>query len=327
MMCRQRGVALILVLVIVAMAAVLATAHLTRQQQAISRAAYQLFTDQGYFYALAAEEWAMVVLERDFKENPVDSLDEGWAFELPFINVEGGVLSGRLVDAQARWNVNNLLADGKVDNVERARFQAMLDSLRLPGGLVEAAIDWLDADQDASGYSGAEDDYYTRQQPAYLTANTALRSPSEMRLWRGMTDETYTSLEPLVAALPAGTTLNVNTATVEVLRAIGIPDGVADGIVSGRSSDAYQSVADFLTRSGLGSGDFDPRGLGVGSEYFVLESAVIIGETAYAQASLIHRGENGRCRVVERRRIPYFVNGNEDDASVEQDQVTQEADR
>ncbi len=304
---KHRGVALILVLVIVAMATVLASTYLARHQLDIQRAGHQIFSDQGYFYALATEEWAKVLLENDFSKERVDSLDEAWAVELPFIDIEGGALSARLTDMQSRFNLNGLLREGKEDPLVKARLLHLLALNDAPADLLQAIKDWLDEDRDATGFSGAEDDYYSRLEDPYLTANRALSSISELRFVRGMTDELYLALSPLLTALPAGVEVNVNTASEKVLAILNLPEGVIETALSEREKEAFKSTSDFLTRLGLTEAEFSKKGLSVSSSYFLLNSTVVIADVPYAQESLIYRNSKGKCRVLQRWRLPYAI--------------------
>lgn len=302
----QSGVALILVLIIVATATVLAASYLTRQQQAVQRSTYQTFTDQAYQYALAAEEWSLLLLQQDAQDNSTDSLQDNWAIDLPLIPVENGYLSARLSDAQAGWNINNLFEDEGVSELSLQRLQRLLRSQDVPESLLEAALDWIDTDADPTGFAGAEDDFYTRLQPAYLAANQPLLSLSEMRLWRGMSDVYYRRLAPLLTALPRGAWLNLNTAQAPALLALNLPDATLQTLDEERQREPFASVADFTTRMGLEESQLPTQGLGVNSQYFYLDTEVVIAEVGYAQSCLIERDRGGQARVLRRWRVPYL---------------------
>ena len=91
---RQRGVALITAVLVVALAAVAAAAMTTRQTVDVRRAANVMDADQAQLYLLGAEAWAAQVLRRDLKDNKTDSFDDDWAVVLPAQTVEGGAVSG-----------------------------------------------------------------------------------------------------------------------------------------------------------------------------------------------------------------------------------------
>ena len=79
--------------------------------------------------------------------------------------------------------------------------------------MTESIIDWIDEDNNVTGIGGAETAYYTSLDKPYRPANQLFASVSELRLVKGMTEELYLHLLPLVSALPeTDTQINVNTA-------------------------------------------------------------------------------------------------------------------
>ena len=305
---KAKGVALLLVLAIVAVASVLASSWLARQQQHIQRSASLAFTDQALRYALAAEGWAQVLLEDDFDpQTRIDSLAEPWATPLPYFNVEGGAMRASLSDAQASLNVNNLLAGGKLASVYQKRIDRLLQQQEADAGVLDALIDWLDADTETTGFGGAEDDYYSRLQPPYRAANQALGHISELRLLRGMQDTLYRGLLPALTALPESVPLNLNTAPREVLLTLGLNESQVEQALLERSSRAFQDVDDFVSRVNLLADDVDRTGLAVGSDFFWLEVSLLIGDQGYAQQTLLQRDSSGKVRVLQRRRVAESV--------------------
>ena len=115
---RQRGVALITVLLIVAMASVAAASLMTLQGFTLHRSTLLLNQQQARLYTLGAEQWAIALLKRDLRNDleqneRVDTLQEDWATIPPSLPVEGGSISGRIEDLQGRFNLNNLLRTKK----------------------------------------------------------------------------------------------------------------------------------------------------------------------------------------------------------------------
>jgi len=131
---------------------------------------------------------------------------------------------------QGRLNVNNLVDEsGAPSALHKDQFVRLFQELSIEPSKIDAVIDWLDPNVEATGAEGAEDDYYTGLDVPYRAANAELVSVSELQLIKGFSsaDEDqrldYERLLPHIAVLPksAGTTLiNVNTATPEVLTAI-----------------------------------------------------------------------------------------------------------
>jgi hypothetical protein len=171
---------------------------------------------------------AGAVLAKD--DAKVDHWEEDWAMQQPAIPFEGGVLAGGIEDLQGRFNVNNLVSNGKRSNFDVERFKRLLQLLKdksepreiwenaEPADLANAAADWIDADSEPSPGGGEDNDYLQGERP-YRTANTLLTSTSELLLVRGFSAPIYNQLAPFVTALPERTKLNVNTAKEDVLRA------------------------------------------------------------------------------------------------------------
>ena len=87
---RQRGVALITALLVVAIAATAATALARQQQLAIQRSSNVLNAEQAWLYALGAETFAHQVLRRDAEDGDSDHPGEGWATLVPPTAIDGG---------------------------------------------------------------------------------------------------------------------------------------------------------------------------------------------------------------------------------------------
>src|SRR5690606_27474172 len=84
-----------------------------------------------------------------------------------------------------------------------------------------AITDWVDADDNPAGLSGAESQFYADAEPARLPANASLASPSELMWVKGMTPEIYRALKPLVTIWPReGGQLNLNTAPPALIASV-----------------------------------------------------------------------------------------------------------
>ncbi|MFP5507002.1 MAG: type II secretion system minor pseudopilin GspK [Gammaproteobacteria bacterium] len=293
---RQRGVALITALLVVALATVAAVAMAARQQLDVRRTANLLDGDQAYAYAVAVEGWGGKILLRDAEDNEIDKLDDAWAQRLPPIPVPGGQIDGFILDLHARFNVNNLLtADGQPSEPDLAYFRRLLRALGLNENLALAVLDWLDADFDTRFPDGAEDDVYLGLDPPYRAANRPLQSISELRLVRGMDAESWNLLAPHVCALPARTTLNVNTAAAPLLQALVEEFAAQDGerLVEARPETGYDSVEAFLQQEAFAGREIDSAGLAVTSQFFLIRSEILVGTARARLFSVVERQANG----------------------------------
>ena len=105
----QAGVALITVLLIVFLASVTATSLAALQQIAIRRSTVLQHQQQARLYTLGAEQWAMLALARDRKQNETDHPGEAWANPpSSALSIQGGVLAITMRDLQGCFNLNNL---------------------------------------------------------------------------------------------------------------------------------------------------------------------------------------------------------------------------
>lgn len=214
---RQRGVALITVLLVFALATMMAAQMLRTSYLALRRTGNLIESTQARYYALGAEELGKQLLQQDQASarggQATDHLRETWASDKLSFEYEDGRIELAITDLAGRFNLNSL-ADpaGKALPVEIARFARLLRAIDLDPSLAETVADWIDADGSTlrGGSEGAG--LGVRSLP-----NQPMVEPSELRALPGLDAEGWKRLEPLVAALPPGTKLNINTAPPEVL--------------------------------------------------------------------------------------------------------------
>jgi len=292
---RQHGLALITAMLVVAIAATTA-AYLALDQQIWVRQAQNLSDRaQAEVVRAGAQEWAITLLAKDAKDSKSDDLTEDWAKPLPPLAVEGGQVTGRIFDAQAKFNLNNLVRGGNPSPPDIGTFQHLLQSLGLDPNLTDAVIDWIDADSHARA-AGAEDIDYLQMKTPYRAANQPMQSVEELRLVRGFTPEIVDKLRPWIAALPQPTEINVNTAPKEVLSALfyTLPASAIETLVSERPYTDQAKLAGKLQE--LAAGTTLPQAFyGIKSSYFEVEVATLFGRYQRTTQALIQRsaGEAG----------------------------------
>ena len=302
------GVALVTALLVVALATVAAVAMATRLHVDLRRAGNLLHGEQAYAYALAAESWAQVILQRDADDNEVDSLEDDWAISIPPIAVEGGLVSGGIKDLQGRFNINNLVTEnGEVDQANLTYYKQLLDRLKLDQTLAAALQDWLDRDIDVTFPGGGGDEDYLLANPPYRAANRRLADISELRLVQGYTPEVIDTLSMHVMAVPQTTQININTATDQVLLALhpDLEDSAIEDIIAQRDKEAFETVDDFLAEDAF-AGLALPVTLSVQSEWFLVLTDVVVGGGRARLQSLLQRDGEGT-RVIMRTRGQHFL--------------------
>lgn len=303
----QQGVALITALLVVALAALIASGMLSAQNIGIHRSSNLLLADQAWWYAVGAESWAGTVLKRDAEDNNYDDLSEPWAQSLDFIPVDGGFLSGGLEDLQGKFNLNNLIGqDPKDASAQLEILLSGIDGLETysASALTQAILDWIDEDIEARFSEGAEDDYYLGIDIPYRTANQPMHSPSELLLIKGMDANTYQAILPYVSTLPVDVPMNVNTASAEVLATISAdltPDNIA-AILEARANAPFENLDDFLSLDALAGIEINPDSISVSSSYFLVEAIAQIGNARTTLYSVLQRDSEGRVTVYRRAK-------------------------
>lgn len=303
----ERGVALITALLVMAIATTLAVSMAVRQQDSIARAGALQLGDQGRELALGGVAFAMTVLDED--DRSVDGPADTWAQSLPPVPIEGGTLRGQVHDMQGRFNLNNLVnPDGRVNPVERERFARLIANLNLPAALVDEVIDWIDPDREVSP-QGAEDEAYLSRTPPYRTANRPMASVTELRQLRSMDEAGYRQLAPLVAALPPGTSLNLNTARPEVLQSLTdqilfLASDEDDSDEDRPQPENHDSIDAALQAIGINPSQIDPQGLSVNSQYFLIETDVMLAGVRTRLFTLVNRPRSGASQIIARTLEP-----------------------
>ncbi|MEW6766159.1 MAG: type II secretion system minor pseudopilin GspK [Pseudomonadota bacterium] len=297
----QSGIALITALLVLAIAVVLAASLAQDSAFSLRRTENLLHHGQGDAYLQGAEDWVRQVLARDKRE--IDHLGEDWATPLPPIPVEGGEISGRLIDMQGRFNLNALLTpDNTLEPIMRQRLACILrqTGLEQPDAALDALADWQDADGEIRP-QGAEDGVYQGLQQPYRAANQALTARSELALVHGLAPAVVRRLTTLAAALPPEATLNLNTAPPEVLGCLSeeLDAGVWQAFIEERARKPLSKLDELLGEPPF-EGRIDPKGLGVSSSIFLLEAEARIGRTRARRYSVLHRNSNGTVRVLAR---------------------------
>lgn len=298
----QRGVAVVMALGVVALAAIAVSAMLTTQGIWVRERQLEADHAQAHILIQSGVDWARAVLSDDRRLTNVDHAGEPWALRLPPMPVDNGELAGYLEDQQGMFNLNNLVQGGKVNEVQLERFRRLLSLLGLPVALAASLSDWMDTDSDPLPAGGAEDDYYLSLPFPRLAANRPLTDVAELSLVRGFDEDVRARLAPFVTALPGATPINANTATPEVLSAVidGLDLDSARSLAALRERTYFRDYADFVARL--------PRGVSApadafraNSNYFVAHVRVTIGAAEARGEALLARNDAGWPAIVWRK--------------------------
>ncbi|MCG9748378.1 type II secretion system minor pseudopilin GspK [Shewanella sp. Isolate8] len=321
---KQRGVALIVVLLIVAMIAIIATNINSRNQISVRRTINLAQYDQAYWYAISAEELVKKVLKQD-----LDDADDGkvhrqqyWAQADVVFPAEQGEIGGRISDLQACFNLNALAIETTV--VENGQPKLPLAAIQFKGLLVALGMDdfsaerlthtlkdYIDEDTVASPFGAEDADYESRTVP-YRAANTLMSHRSELRAVIGFSQEVYLKLAPYICVIPGNDrqVLNVNTIEVEQAALLAgmfdnkISVGEAESIINQRPGDGYDSMEDFWSNgsiSGLRQQKNLESSFSLKSKYFLLEAGAKVDSATFRMQSVLRVGGNNQLDVLTRQ--------------------------
>jgi general secretion pathway protein K len=301
-MATQRGVALIVALLVVALAAVLIGGLLDRGELALARTRNQLRENQAQAYALGLEAYAAKVLEQ--AQGQTDAADSPWALPLPPTPVPGGTISAQMSDLNGRFNLNNLDPTCGATGAWRTKFERLLRALKLDPKLADDVAAWMGT----ASPLAADDAFYLGQNPPYRAAHRDFMHVSELRLIRGVDGDVYAALAPHVAALPSCTRINVNTASVPVLMTL------TDAMTAQMAQAIWQqghAHFDGLTEMcnaqppPVRAGCNDATAYDTRSAYFLARGEIVLDGLPFEFTSVIERrtgGRDGGIRVLQRSR-------------------------
>lgn len=307
---RERGAALLSVLLLVAVMAVIAALMLDRLNLAARLAANGQAMTQARLYATSAETLAMARIKSLVETSQERTVDRtgllGRDFPLPMAR---GVVTIRVDDAGNCFNLNSLV-EADAQGTLRLRLVGLNQMRSLMKGLAipeaEAAIisdsvaDWIDTDSTPAP-NGAEDDSYQGRPVPYRTAGRLIGDVSEIRAVRGMTPQFYERLRPWLCALPGAdlSPINVNTLRPDqallltMIAPTAIPLDRARGLLAARPALGWASADDALRgMGGEGAGGVPLNQLQVRSRWFALTQSVTIDSITLDEQALIDVGND-----------------------------------
>ncbi|BCT88843.1 type II secretion system minor pseudopilin GspK [Acinetobacter variabilis] len=287
---QQKGIALITILVMVALATILAATIAKRQAATAESTAYLMRQNQSLMYAKSAEAFFSELLVDDAENAAeVDHLNETWAQPMPAFPVEDGYVSGILQDESGKFNLNSLItAEGTVNENTKAWFELILKRAGLPEQLSEAVIDWQDEDEMPSGPMGAESNYYQGLPNGSLPPNTKFHSVEELKLVRGFEENKYKLIAPYLSAAPVeDSKVNINTASAFLLASMDerLDVNTVQQLLDRRQANLeyFSNVADLWTLEPFAQVDAAKHNLfnnllGVQSNHFKARIEVMLNE-------------------------------------------------
>ena len=265
---RERGAALLAVLLLVAVMGALSATALERLRLSTRLAANSSALDQARNFAIGIESLLTLRADDLIAANPERlTLAGGWNGQTRRIPLPGGGFAdATLRDGSNCFNINSVVDGPPTELRPRpagvAQFVALMQIIGVPEAearrIADAAGDWADSDSDRSR-DGAEDDDYRNADQGYRTGNTLFADVSELRAVSGMTPEIYERVRPWLCALPATelSQINLNTLSVDQAPLIAMlaPNQIslegARQAIASRPASGWSNIADFYANPAL----------------------------------------------------------------------------
>lgn len=292
---RARGAALLTAMLTVTLVATFAATALWQQWRSVEVETAERARVQASWILLGALDWSRVVLREDARSGGADHLAEPWAVPLQearlssFLAAEANVsqvddaanetanafLSGEIIDLQSRMNLRNLLGREQSEKTVQA-FERLFERLGLPPAILQQIV---------IGLRQAESAGSNEQSSAPLMPRTLIQLG-----WLGIAPEVTALLEPHVIILPTATSVNVNTASAEVIWASidGLDWAQANQFVQAREASPLRTQSEAIKRLGI-TLDKQLLTLGVESSFFEIRGRLRLGDALLSERSVVRR--------------------------------------
>lgn len=296
----QRGAALLMAMLTVALVATLASAALWRQWRNVEVETSERSRMQASWILAGALDWARLILREDARAGGSDHLGEPWSVPLAesrlstFLAIdrdhtdaaEDVFLSGQISDAQARMNVRNLVADGKVSEPDQQAFGRLFELL----GLDAAELDTMAANLKLA-LVPASDSASNTPTPGPGTPVSLLPRRVEQLRWLGLSEASLLTLAPYITVLPARTPINLNTASAEVVAASvpGLDLTDARKLVADRERTPFRTLAAVVGALPAGTPTLNPSQFSVTTRFFEIRGRLRMEHLVVEERSLVQR--------------------------------------
>ncbi|MET0266437.1 MAG: type II secretion system minor pseudopilin GspK [Duganella sp.] len=347
----QRGVAVVTALLLTTLAVTIVASLFWQQQVQVRSMENQRLQLQTRWIVRGALDLSRLVLFQDFLDsNNVTKANGLWAMPLEETRLDDYVererregedynatLSGRMIDAQSRYNLANLANARTINQDELAVFERLLRHLQLNPSLALTVARQVAYAQPVVAKAASTGASGTNTGSGGTTTNTGSSGTSTnnigsssggsgtgiggggaqplppgggepMELLRvedllavsGFTPQAVEKLRDFVIVLPQPTPVNVNTAPAEVLAALSpnMPLSDAAVLVNMRKQGDYaQDVARYAIKPQL-TNRKPVVDIAVKSSYFLAYSRVQLDRASLDAVSLLQRGNGGLTTIV-----------------------------
>jgi general secretion pathway protein K len=304
---KQWGAALLSAMLTVTLVATFAAAALWQQWRSVEVEIAERARVQVAWLLVGALDWSRLILRIDGRAGTTDHLAEPWAVALQesrlstFLaadkNNTGGqtaeeqidaFLSGNIVDAQSKLNVFNLIAAGPDSETDVAAFKKLFSHLNLQQTELESFLINLKAAHNLNS-------------PATTTL-----MPERVRqlTWLGLRPLTLAKLSPYITMLPERTTVNINTASAEVILASAPGIGLSEAklTVFARESAHFASLEDADKRVPALKLSGKDKQFSTATRFFEVTGRIRLEQTVVQEQSLVQRDAQNNVKTLWRER-------------------------
>ena len=300
--CRPaRGAALLVAMVLLTLVATMASAMVWQQWKGVQVETSERARVQTGWILQGAQDWARLILREDARSGRATALTEPWATPLAearlstFLAADRNTtdddgpeafLAGAISDAQARYNLRNLIDNGKLLPAQVTVLQRLCASVGL-GADVTTLL--------ANGLLAA----------SLGTDAQAPLAPQQLAdlAWLGLDDETLGRLAAVAVLLPVRTAVNLNTAPREVLAAVipGLDLGGADRLLQVRQRQPFRSVDEAGAVLGKAV-TLPPGAVDVKSAFFEVRGRLRLEHRVLNEQTLVERKPGLEVVAIQRLR-------------------------
>ncbi|NML48381.1 type II secretion system minor pseudopilin GspK [Ramlibacter sp. G-1-2-2] len=291
---RSTGAALLAAMLTVMLVATFAAAALWQQWRGVEVESAERTRQQASWILTGALDWARLILREDARSTGgVDHLGEPWAVPLQesrlstFLSADSSdasndadavFLSGEITDLQSFLNVQDLFQASSTNQDALESFRRLFSLLGLPTSELGKLAENFRFASDISVEN--------------LSSSRAPLAPTrvEQLTWLGLSPDTVAALQPYITLLPQTTTVNVNTASAQVIYAAARNISLADAerLVAVRQGRPFRTTQDVVTVLPEVKPD-DLKNLGFATSYFEVRGRVRQDEVVIEERSVVQR--------------------------------------
>ena len=288
----QRGAALLTAMIIVTLVVTLAASMVWQQWRAVQVEVAERARAQSAWILWGALDWARLILREDARNGRPTWLGEPMFTQLAearlstFLAVDKdntddapeAFLSGSISDAQARYNIRNLVRESSVQPDELEALKELCVSAGVDPGVASTIATALNAALVINANNTSIDAPLLPQTLDQLT-------------WFGIDTGTVQRLAPYIVFLPVRTPVNANTASREVLAAAikGLDLASAERIVQMRQRAAFKTPQELEAVLPRAAQPLNQQQVAITSSFFEVHGRLRLADRVLDRVSLVER--------------------------------------